>query len=719
MGAVRNSNTRASHASVEVSGGQHASANNAAPSAPGAITAAGSANADSPHLNPDTPDRRPSFSYLRRASDRRRRRRMLERGIEEPDLINSPNSRQQSNWREFVYPGPSSQQHQPGSRDSWQRDTDLDNNNQRQPLHEHRSALRRSDQIDDDEAERLYEGPESSERALRQDPRQQQQTTQDEQQRRQSINVDRLTDAVSDVMEFVREESFRRGKRRSLAKRRFGGGGSNVGAGSSGGTQTMTDDADFDSEDVNNITGYSDKSPNYRRRRTIMRRSPRRSAAAAAARVYNDSDTGSGASISHEPSAARMMMAGPQHQSPHHHHQAMRYKLQHLGGSAQDAHLMDCGGLAGPRGTALLIEQHRRHQSADACSGQQQMPYIPVSGPSTRMMAHEQPVIRPIPVGASPPPLIGVSAEAELLAARRKRDEEESMPIDEHNAEERETAIRDRDDDDVALSQKFIAPKVAELGSPSALLIPDEEIAPPNVPFRGRRLPQIPGLDMIKTAADFLHSSFYGRAATIDESMSIAAATSAVAATPLVVAGAGTNPRFTTSASIAGVAPGPGMPFVETIGDEPVFPSVSESPTIKEPGHHHVIGIKKGSTPVIPIDESSAAGVMGPSALLCSDSSINFPRVSFSPTHSQTTSGAVMTGSTTAPKYHPLGGTSMIATQASDGTQSSTVLASTSVPGSDPLVGLSGAGNVSLSDRGSRAWPRNRRTKKDDEDDWF
>lgn len=755
MGAVRNSNTRASHASVEAagtgsggtgsggtgagggvgSGSQHTGIDSKQ-GAVGAVTSTtGGSVVDSPHLGPDTPDRRPSFSYLRRASDRRRRRRILERSTCGEDDVGSP----RQTYKEFVYPkahhagtgrsggGDMSGRH--GQLRESESGQDSDGGLPRRDSGTqggHHRSLRRSDQIYDEEGEQLYnhqgggegggpehviadEGDDNEYKRFPQQHHQKQPQQQQpvsgggllEEQRRQSVN-DRLTDAVSDVMEFVREESYKRGKRRSLVRRRgFGSGQSGAPGSGSGTAGGPTDDAEFDSEDIGTI---QERSPNYRRRRTL-RRSLRRNNQPS--RSYNDSDTGSGASLSHEQGVLAhqqhsLINQQPQPQPPmmHPNQMAQRYKLQQHGGSVQDSSI-----LYGSRGSGLLIDQHRRHQSADACATQQgpsnlyykrgsglieqATDYCPVPGLERGVVT---PVIRPILVGSSPPPLIG-SADAELVAARRKREEDVEV-LD----EDQETAIHVRPEYDIDNKKdqspgRFIAPKVAPLSSPSALLIPDEEIIPPNVPFRGRRLPQIPGSNIIKSAADFIHSSIHGRSdrtpglGQTSRSVAVAAATGTVAATPLVVAGAATR-AFGPYGS-------------QDDQQESVFPLVSESPTTK---------LESSPIPLVPktagiIKKQTAPLETGSS--LEGSGSINFPRVSFSPTHQQTTHQ-------TAPKYHLAGGnvapqTTMIATQQASGGP-----AQSSVMGSSTSLGDALASHERATSLG---WTRGRR--REDKDNWF
>ena len=667
MGAVRNSNTRASHASVEAAG-QHTD---------GTGGKGSGGTSDSPHLATDGTDRRSSFSYLRRASERRRRLRMMERQDED---VGSPRHYAE---RQQQYPrgSESGLESEPLRKDS---SAALDGQGMGE---QHR--LRRSHQIYDREADefmsedqQLSQQQEDQARGGQYFARTRQQPQQNDGQRRQSIN-DRLTEAVSDVMVFVREESVRRGKRHSFHRRRQAAAGG-YSAGSAGGHSLAGSggagagtEAELESESV---LGSDRSAQNYRRRR-IMRRSPRRSAQQ---RVYNDSDTGSMASITHDQmnimDQQRHLSAGQQ-----------RYKLQQHGGSVQDARLFN----EGPHTRMGLLEQHRRHQSADAGDSMfyphhhqrgSDTDYAHIHNESDRDAAGL--AIQPIQVGMSPPPMIA-SADAKLVAARRKREEDLGVLAD----DDEETAIHVGPDpaEKTSKSQspiRFIAPKVVPLNSPSAMLMPDEEIVPPDVPFRGRRLPQIPGSGIIKTAADFLHSSIYGRPDR-GSAGTVATAAGNAAATPLVVA----SSRYRGSYSVVGDP-----------GGELVFPSVSESPTIKidTPVPPHPGVVKRQPLQI----ETAGLSREG-------SGSINFPRVSFSPTHE------------TAPKYHQgqagsSTGASMIATQASGGGTQSTVLTSSVGPSSDPMI----------AERGSLAWARGasggaggasvgRCAKKDDEDDWF
>lgn len=696
MGAVRNSNTRASHASVETAGaiGAVSSSPAAGVAAAGDAAKAGGAVAADAALGAEPPlDRRPSFSYLRRASDRRRRRRLLERGLLEDPALAGEGPSTPRHAREFQYGGRSHRLDSESGTDSGnlrrtrggpQHAIDTDNQSESAQMgagQRHgsngsagRAALRRADGMYDDsmteqqqhrqqmygtDAESSAEQHAGGHRASA------------DEQRRQSIN-DRLTDAVSDVMEFVRDESIRRGKRHSLVRRRAANraaasaapqspmapgvlAGTPVGA--SGARLHEEDEVEMDSEEVMSSTAGGGGGPRYNRRKRITRRGERRAAASPATplRPLNDSDTGSVASLSmaqqqQQPPAhlahpsqlqESVVAAGPrhvfgkalplehqlqqQHHHQHQHHMQQRFRLQQHGGSMQDAHMypqaMPMQQLSGGmhRGTAMLLDQHRKHQSADACASQHQ-----------EYMDKIQANIRPIPVGASPPPPLPGSFEAELLAARRKR--EQGDLLDPGVEEDDETAIhvRGSPEQDVveqaggvgaAAGSHFVAPRVASLQSPSAMLCPDEEIVPPSVPFRGRRLPQIPGTGMLKSAADFLQTSFYGRSSEFGGQAGGSLGSLAASATAARYAGRAGMMVGGSLDEHAGAAD----------ADAPsMFPSVCESPSGKLPH----------DTPA----QAAAAIVKragGPSALVSaaasehagSSGSINFPRVSFSPTH--------------------------------------------------------------------------------------
>jgi len=689
MGAVRNSNTRASHASVEMAQGPAGESRGAASAGggPGSAGGPGSSLADSAHLSSEGPDRRSSFSYFRRASERRRRLRMKEQMREEAELGSMSNAG--------------------GPQREGQLGMDVGAKGSIEAGQQQRAAIQRSQAVQDERGNLLEEeaamldeggapgedlgtptgqylgrsrgaqfggggggggGSESS-----------------GQNRRQSIN-DRLTEAVSDVIEFVREESFKRGKRHSFHRRRQTGGYGTGSAHSGSGLASGTGGDELDSEAGRPGIGYG-------RKRRLMRRSPRRNQQqqqqqqpAARAPLYNDSDTGSMASVG-QPRELGGGQFGPLAHGPH----QQGYKLRQQAGSVQEggapmyaAYGPGAAGRPAGRSRMQLMEQHRRHQSADACDQTEATPMLYQTQRGHRTHAsshhlggasdgyasdvllghrHQRPdqdelasnltsgtgatsststgatMRPPIQVGASPPPPPIGSADAELAAARRKREEDLGALADDDDGE---TAIHVGPDEQVggpvggggrkSSSQspvRFIAPKVAPLQSPSALLMPDEEVVPPDVPYRGRRLPQIPGSAMIKSAADFLASSLYGaghHGATPPDS-SVGATVAGAASAPLVVAGV---------PSAAG----------------PVFPSVSESPTIKIDGPIPPLAgqiVKKQSSFEQPepsiLEAGQAAGSGRPGLQLAGGAAggggsgagasvgINFPRVSFSPTH--------------------------------------------------------------------------------------
>jgi hypothetical protein len=687
MSAVRNSNTRASHTSMDMNGingdGKGGS---------------GAAGGNIDHFS-ESPDRRSSFSYLRRASERRRRLRMKDRQEGEDSLGGGQDSLQRD-----------------GARNNQEDDEDeqMERGMRRDSGTTNEPRLRRSQQIYDEEGE--HEEDEMAAMMMDQDSgeygarahraqSQHHQSQQQESQRRQSIN-DRLTDAVTDVMEFVREESFKRGKRHSLHRRRQMAASGSAGA-HSGSTYTIGAshgmEGDMDSD-----------SARYRRRR-VMRRSPRRSTTAHHQRqsYMNDSDTGSMASMvqDHNVNAGRMTNFDMQQQ---------RLNLQQHGGSVQDSQ----GFYGSEGGRAQMMQQHRRHQSADAYdimneplqrySRHQHHTHGSgyISELEGHMMSrsvkasedeeHNEPsnvsssIIRPIQVGQSPPPALIGRTDVELMAtARRKRDAEDLGTLADNDDE---TAIHlgtdsgnEKQDDGQV---RFIAPSVAPLSSPSALTMPDEEIVPPDVPYRGRRLPQIPGSSIIRSAADFLHSSFYGRPQQHGPILpgsvanTMASTTSNIAATPLV-GGSRYNPDYPPATSVVS-----GPDLMRQPG-EPIFPSVSESPTSKieapVPPPTQASIIKRQAT----IDQQ-----VGTSSSLDGSGSINFPRVSFSPTHGIMKAPGV--ASTSTPSYH----SAMIATQSTAGTQS-TVLAPMSSTQAETM----------LPDR--LAWTRGRLVKKEEKDDWF
>ncbi|KAG9509584.1 Voltage-dependent calcium channel type A subunit alpha-1, partial [Fragariocoptes setiger] len=245
MGAVRNSNTRSSHASVEVAD-RTGSASAAIGS--GVDQSSGGGMGGAGHLAPDEPDRRSSFSFLRRASDRRRRQKRLQEfglGADgEPDdgSVSRRDSYTRSDGPSVSFRGPQHTDGQPlDHRPSGQRQFGSQDSQQSTQHHRHHH------QPQDGDDNTSVGGT-----------------------RRRSIN-DRLTDAVSDVVEFVREESFKRGRRGRFRRR--------------------TEDS-IDSEELRSLGPR--KSPSVRRRRQV-RRSPHRTAGpnVSGAQYYDRNEPGS------------------------------------------------------------------------------------------------------------------------------------------------------------------------------------------------------------------------------------------------------------------------------------------------------------------------------------------------------------------------------------------------------------------------------------------
>lgn len=780
MGAVRNSNTRASHASVEGTN-QAGNGKDSGPDASGSAGAAGSVvgagtkSIDSPMHTDSGHDRRSSFSYLRRASERRRRLRMRNQAADTEERA--------SQWRSIRGSESGLESDQMAHDEQIMVPADGAGEATYAPDQATYQRLRRAEPIYDEEGELVSEEPIGPGEPLGEPDYDDEQAALDgqykgpgnvaahgkqqrhqmsaEEQRRQSIN-DRLTEAVSDVIEFVREESFKRGKRHSLIRRRQAGGysagsGASTGGSASGAQMQHGGYGGVGEHDLDSGEGAmmgADGRSSYQRRRT-MRRSPRRSAAQT--KVYNDSDTGSAASLSHEQAA----MFDPQY-PPHHSHRApsqqqhqkqyqaggfgqrssteshnqqmardRRFKLQQHG-SMQDArHLY--GGDSYVGGSALLLDQHRRHQSADARGPLES--YQPGGLPPQDLYGgggagpggdfnlteegyvdvesvppeHQQHVVGPLAVGASPPPLPPGSADAELIAARRRREADEIDIADENE----EMAIHlDSGPDSAGVGGvssagkggvgerqspiRFIAPKVAPLASPSATPVPDEKIVPPDVPYRGRRLPQIPGI--IRSATGLLQSTLSARHASV-ESRGVGGSLAAAS----VAAGAAAVPPLVKPVHYVTYGP-------DDLDNDPsvgvhMFPTVSSSPTVKvDPTGQGVTAPPPASIGIVK-KQVHESGV----DLEGSASSINFPRVSFSPTHSSQV-GPSKYGHQIGPGSRPGGaamgssaGASMIATQASGGTQSSVFGPTTS----ESLI----------SDRVSLA--RTRRSKRDEEDNWF
>lgn len=458
MGAVRNSNTRASHASVEMRDVKSGASNT-------------KAEPDSPRALADGADRRPSFSYLRRASDRRRRRR-LRSGANLPmdDLdatgLGSPTSR-----GHFEFPS--------RGRVGQSRS----NSRQEQTMPKLRIEPDQQDEDSREQAELWYDVEDEQEKQTFE----QDEDEQMDQQRCQSVN-DRLADAVSDVIDFVRDESFKRHKRRSNIRRRTHQTGSNQG--------TDEQATELDSEGPAVSGGErAERAESFRRRR-IMRRSPRRhqqapmgmSRQATVSGAYNDSDTGSGTSLAVHPTLSGAVSLDQVIHPPY--QQMPKRQMSAAYPAPQASYSL---------GYATQVDSMELERSASELPARAQVPLIPV--------------------GSSPPPPPPGSVGAELAAARRRRDEMEMMGADLSDDSRSLTGIHLEDPmrdpasvltnptgskDESSSPVRFVAPKVAPLQSPSA--VPQEA----DLVFRGRRLPQIPGSSIFKTAADFVHSSIHG-----------------------------------------------------------------------------------------------------------------------------------------------------------------------------------------------------------------
>lgn len=651
------------------------------------------ADPDSPRLALESGDRRPSFSYLRRASDRRRRRRLLS-GCQNTKLMDESDT---GRWRQEY----SSSQHRTSDgqmdfdsgreADGRGRQTgsssDLNQNEtQREP--DQRGLLRRNQRTYDeagpneenqdgywDEDQQEDEQLPYEITASNQNSQHQSQMSQDS--RRQSIN-DRFTEAVSDVMDFVRDESFRRYKRRSFLRRRAhmqsGTNTSSIGSAHATGTDEANTELDSDvgpgrSVDKNVASGSA-----YRRRR-LMRRSPRprqTASQAAAARqaaangAYNDSDTASGASVSLHHHTRPAPVTGPM----------MIHQQQEVGGQFRAPML----GYSG-QPTSMSNPDQSRYPGDGGVMAAYQAGQLDHSGAG--MVQYRQhsleeqqcaPSIPLIPVGASPPPPPSGSVEAELAAARRRRSELAAMSgsLDEsdlrtgvgiHLAEPDEHLAVVGEAESVMMRPakpsspiRFIAPKVAPLQSPS-----DVDPTTTEFTYRARRLPQIPG-SMFRSAADFIQSSIHGL------------------------------PPRSRASEPSGTQERASMSFEEGVE----FPLVSGSPTQGTSQPKPSAGIVKRKP--VSLLRGTSLGVE-PGAL--SSGSVQFPRVSNSPTHGFGLQSPVPVGSL------PIAGpaSSLIAHQ--DGTQST-------VPGT---AGLPAAGSVD-----PRTWMSlNRRIRRDDEppNDWF
>lgn len=627
MGAVRNSNTRASHASVEMKDVKGTGSNQ-------------KEGPDSPRALADAPDRRSSFSYLRRASDRRRRRRLMSGAnqyMDDYELNNSSKSKTHFHNGEKRVEQPSQRQTLQAPKLQVEGEPDLD---------QEQAELEPEEEQQQGTEEWLDEEGEWHEDQDRPSLNEYDMTPID--QRRTSVS-DRLTEAVSDAVEFVREESFKRHKRRSMIRKRLHQ------SGTGSGQVTGTDEGGTEMDSEGPGLSAADRAASYRRRR-LMRRSPRRAQQsklvgvarqATASGVYNDSDTGSLGSVTIQ------------------HPMTSAISLDHT-----------------ERAPYRQIPD-RQMSAAYPTTSRYGVPYAD-ENMETMQLGRIGPIPM-IPVGSSPPPPPPGSVEAELAAARRRREEMEAMRggeigTDPLNDDSRSvTAIHLEDpteDQEKGVGDKpiqpvrFIAPKVAPLQSPSDTA----RSMPGQGPSSGRRLPQIPGSSIFKSAAGFLQSSIYGSRAQ--------------------ARGSGGSPV------VAGTVLTGSMEEVE-------FPLVSESPTCKREFEDQPMtrAIVKGHS--TEIDEPGQT--------------IQFPRVSYSPTPQPMSQPGprqagigqasfhqpgqfhVNRNLTAGPSSQPVSSSaqSMIATH-QDGTQS-TVLAPTS-------------SNVD-----SRAWiSLSRRSRRDnDGNEWF
>lgn len=234
--------------------------------------------------------------------------------------------------------------------------------------------------------------------------------------------------------------------------------------------------------------------------------------------------------------------------------------------------------------------------------------------------------IRPIHVGASPPldPVVAV--------ARRRLASQ--MEIEEAEDDNRETAIHVHSPPVVggrklcASGGHFVAPKVVPLSSPSAAGPPSVTSAEDAFGRPQRRLPAIPCSGVLKSAADFLYSSLYGGRA--DSSVGALGR----------VAGASTD----TATTVALGTSSAGRYRQASGAPESVFPSVSESPT-GGTGHDSISAsaVVKAAIVKKPVGNESKSFDSAGSA------SINFPRVSFSPTSAQASQVPATSGAEMAP----------------------------------------------------------------------
>lgn len=661
MGAVRNSNTRSSHASVEVGGlldgsrsaGQ--SGANGGSSTGGGGTGGGTGGSGSgmlslndnqqnmttlsgqsgqslnggtlsSHLTPDATDRRSSFSFLRRASDRRRRKlKMQEFGAVEEEAMSPKHQHQHHHHQsyshgQFVGGGAGAGAGAGDESDRRDSYTRVDNSGSSGIHHHHQSRNQQrlggsgggppsvSDQVMSDnnsvgggQHQHQYlnkrhqfgaKNPMSSRyndpnAMIMQQQRQRHATTtsslDDEQQftpdeleqnrRRRSIN-DRLTDVVSDAVEFVREESFKRGRRSVRPNRR------------------RTDD-DLDSEEMRSICSGSgsnqqqcaqiNRSPSYRRRRQL-RKSPKRAATLQQQQFYNNQFSQADASDS-----GSLSMDTVRQRAPH----LMNRSNTNYGDNQTRG--VDRADISSGLGCMIPQPTHSRfsYPGTNTIIAQQHtiggsIPGVSVGPPHAMSLYHQSQG----GVGAGYPASAGMTADG----GAPLRTSFECEVLDEHSVDRSDLQQQQQ----AGGQSAFVPPQNISLGSPSARLIPDERIIPPTVPLRGRRLPQIPGTNIIRSAADFLHSSFYGR----DRS--------------------GTSAGFAAAASLAVAAGSSGFGQLNQSGGvkhqvEPLFPCVNDSPTTL--------------TTVPPIGPPAAMRPGQRDSIQPLDNNINFPRVSYSPTH--------------------------------------------------------------------------------------
>lgn len=519
-------------------------------------------------------------------------------------------------------------------------------------------------------------------------------------ERRQSMN-DRFSEAVSDAMEFVRDESFRKHKRRSTFLRRRPAHmltamhqqqqmaiASSAAAAAAAANATANANimqhkpvnSNFEQDlmgtgnsiEIDSEGGALDAGGAAYRRRRNMRRSPKRrqtqsmqlhdDVVARASNVamlnqqarmssFNESDTGSCTSISMMQPIQPQMIVGRHHQRapPIVHQRQAPFPL--------------INPLQNP------YNQQQQQQSNESNIIVDDEHHVPV-----------------IDVGRSPSPPMPGTVEAELAAARRRRSELAALgshrlietgmenddltgpgggihlidPQDNNNNNNNQTSSI-RDDDLNAIQQannylinqqtthkqtdspvRFIAPKIAPLESPSEMA------------QNQRRLPQIPGATMFKSAADFIQASIYGPMNVSSSSVA------GVAATTTATAIRQQHPSLMGVATAAAAAAKSAQSAASHQDDSRLveFPLVSESPShlssmqipLQMPiGGGHVnqqramsvvgdihssqtSGIVKGRQGNLRGSLTRGSTVIGPETNIASSSGIQFPRVSGSPT---------------------------------------------------------------------------------------